>query len=146
MTRFVNRLSRALPGMLMAMFVVLAVASPAHAGPPWTEEEFLAQVRPQTASMTRDRIHDWWKRAPQYLKDRILASDQARWWPVILCNYMGYRPDVEGRTNSQRCEDAAYADVQRGASMWSPDGTYAGPSAECRARNKRNSYGQLMCD
>lgn len=137
---------RTLCAALVAGFALIALASPASAGPPWTEEEFLTTVRPHTATMTRDRIHDWWKRAPQYLKDRILASERDRWWPVILCNYMGYRPDVTGRTNSQACEDAAYADQQRGAVMWSPDGEFIGPSPECRARNKRNSYGQLVCD
>lgn len=131
---------------LWSILATLAVAAPAHAGPPWTEQEFLSDVRPQTPTMTKDRVADWWKRAPQYLKDRILASNQDRWWPIILCNYMGYRPDATGRLNSQACEDAAWADVQRGASMWNPDGTYGGPSPECRARNKRNSYGQLMCD
>ena len=48
--------------------------------------------------------------------------------------------------NSKKCEDEDYAGVQRGKSMWSADGQWIGPSEECKKRDKRTKYGELVCD
>ena len=68
------------------------------------------------------------------------------WWPIIECNFFGYRPDVQGPTNSLKCEQDLYKASQRGKNMWTEDGRWIGPSEECKKRDKRTEYGELVCD
>jgi len=87
----------------------------------------------------------FWRKAPENLKARVMAAPSERRWPIILCNFLGFNIGTTGRTDPAACEEQAYADIQRGQESWSADGKWVGPSEECRARNKRNGYGQLIC-
>lgn len=134
-------------GMLALMASGLSVAAKVpDKGPPYTDEQFLAISDERTPEALRAQLHNWWARAPQYLRQHVLTSASDRWPGIIKCNYMGYRPDVEGPLNSRKCEEEDYAGVQRGKKMWTEDGQWVGPSEECIKRDKRSKYGELVCD
>lgn len=87
----------------------------------------------------------FWRKAPENLKARVMAAPKEKRWPIILCNFLGFNIGTTGRTDPELCEGRVYADIQRGQQSWSADGQWVGPSEECRARNQRNEYGQLIC-
>lgn len=137
----------ALFGMLFVMATAFGVAAKVvDNGPPYTDAQFLAISDERTPEALRAELHAWWARAPQYLRQHVLTSPSDRWPSIIKCNYMGFRPDVEGPLNSKKCEDEDYAGMQRGRKMWSADGQWIGPSEECIKRDKRSKYGELICD
>ena len=133
-------------GLLSLAAVALAEAP--DNGPPYTDQQFLALAPDRLPVEFRDpdRLRNWWGRAPGYLRQHILNSKSAMWWPIVLCNYMGFRPDGPGDLNSAKCERDSYEASQRGKSMWSADGTWIGPSEECKKRDKRTKWGELICD
>lgn len=88
---------------------------------------------------------EFWRKAPENLKARVRAAPKEKRWPIILCNFLGFNIGTTGRTDPELCETRVYADIQRGQESWSADGNWVGPSEECRARNQRNEYGQLIC-
>jgi len=139
-----------------ALFVLSVIAVVATAfgvaakavdnGPPYTDAQFIAIMDDRTPEMLREQLHSWWARAPEYLRKHVLSSPSDRWASIIKCNYFGFRPDVQGPLNSQKCEDEDYAGIQRGKKMWSADGQWVGPSEDCVKRDKRTKYGELVCD
>lgn len=131
-----------------SMAVAAALAAVPDNGPPYTDEQFLALAPARMPSEFQDptRVRNWWGRAPGYLRTHILGSKSAMWWPIVLCNYMGFRPDVTGELNSAKCEREAFEASQRGKGMWSADGQWLGPSEECKKRDKRSKWGELICD
>lgn len=93
-----------------------------------------------------DSALKFWRQAPEYLKNRVRAAPVEMRWPIILCNFLGFKVGETGRTSADACEASLAADIERGKHAWSMDGQYVGPSEACKARNKRNGYGQLICD
>lgn len=113
-----------------------------------TDEEREIVATLQTTGANAQNVKNavaFWRKAPENLKARILAAPREKRWPIILCNFLGFNIGETGRTDPEACETQAYADIQRGQESWSDDGRWVGPSEECRARNKRNGYGQLIC-
>lgn len=129
---------------LIAFTLVLG-SGPALAGPPWTEEQFFSQVQFTTIIKNRALLEDWWQRQPNFLRQRILNSDERMWWPIILCNYFGFKPGAEARASAERCERDIRADHDRGLEEWTQNGQYKGANDSCRVRNKRDQYGRLVC-
>lgn len=116
-------------------------------GPPYTDAEFLALSSERLpVEFHHQQVVEWWARAPAYLREHVLNSPSDMWWPIIECNYMGFRPDSAGALNSAKCEKDAYRAIQRGKSMWNEDGSWRGPSEECKKRDKRTEWGELICD
>ena len=132
--------------LLSVTFAGGAFAAPIDKGPPYTEEEFLALGPERLPVDFRKRLPEWWVRAPDYLREHVLSSPSDMWWPIIECNFMGFRPDAVGALNSKKCEQDAYRAIQRGKSMWNEDGSWRGPSEECKKRDKRTEWGELICD
>lgn len=111
------------------------------------EEQEIVQSL-QTSGANAQNVENavaFWRKAPENLKARVMAAPREKRWPIILCNFLGFNIGTTGRTDPAVCEEQAYADIQRGQDSWSADGKWVGPSEECRARNKRNGYGQLLC-
>ena len=115
-------------------------------GPPYTAEQFIALSNERIPDSFRKILPDWWARAPEYLKRRVLNAPSDMWWPIILCNYLGYKPGAGPDLDPTKCEQDAYKGTQRGRNMWTPDGRWIGPSEECRKRDKRTQWGELICD
>jgi hypothetical protein len=115
-------------------------------GPPYTDAEFIALAPDRMPVDFHRRVAEWWVRAPDYLRKHVLSSPSAMWWPIIECNFMGFRADMQGPMNSAKCEQDAYRASQRGKSMWSEDGQWIGPSEACKKRDKRTEWGELICD
>ncbi|MBP6013118.1 MAG: hypothetical protein KBA31_12900 [Alphaproteobacteria bacterium] len=138
---------------LIYLVLLLATAGVSRAdvpdsGPPYTDQQFLALAPERLPIEFRNpkRLSDWWARAPAYLRQHMLNSKSEMWWPIIQCNYMGYKPNEVGDLNSAKCERQSYENSQRGKKNWSPDGQWIGPSEECRKRDKRSQWGELICD
>ena len=123
-----------------------AAAYPVDRGPPYTSEQFLELSATRVPVEMRKTLPEWWARAPEYLRKRLLASPSDRWWPIILCNYFGFKPEGMGVGGADKCEREAYQGTQRGKSFWTEDGRWIGPSEECKKRDKRTQYGELICD
>lgn len=116
-------------------------------GPPYTDEQFLTIAAERLPNQfNRDSLRDWWARAPGYLRKRILSASSDMWWPIILCNYLGFKPEGMPPGGAEKCEQDAYRSMQRGKNSWAADGTWVGPSEECRKRDKRTQWGELICD
>jgi hypothetical protein len=115
-------------------------------GPPYTDAQFLAIAPYRLPNGFARALPDWWKRAPSYLRQRILSSPSAKWWFIIECDYMGFKPEGMGIGGADKCVDDAYRASQRGKSMWGPDGQWIGPSEACKKRDKRTQFGELICD
>jgi len=134
---------------LVAGFTIFAggaVAEIVDRGPPYTSDQFLSLVSERVPPGFRQILPEWWAKAPEYLRKRVLASASDKWWPIILCNYMGFKPDAPAGESAQKCEDDWYRNSQRGKSNWTADGQWIGPSEECRKRDKRSKWGELICD
>jgi len=131
-----------------AIFGSIASAEVVDRGPPYTNDDFLAlsKSRMPRASFGKDSLENWWARAPEYLRKRVLNSPSHMWWPIILCNFMGFQPDAPGDQSAEKCEQDWYKNSQRGKSSWSPDGEWVGPSDACVKRDKRSKWGELICD
>lgn len=110
------------------------------------EREIVETLRTNGANAQNvENAVKFWRKAPEDLKARVIAAPQEKRWPIILCNFLGFNIGTTGRTDPEICESRAYADIMRGKESWSADGKWVGPDEECRARNKRNDYGQLIC-
>lgn len=110
------------------------------------EREIVETLRTNGANAQNvENAVKFWRKAPEDLKARVLAAPREKRWPIILCNFLGFNIGTTGRTDPEICESRAYADIMRGQESWSDDGKWVGPSEACRARNKRNEYGQLIC-
>jgi hypothetical protein len=138
---------------LLCVAVVIAIlgissvsAEAVDRGPPYTDEQFLALAADRLPNGFRRDLPAWWKRAPGYLRHRILNAPSYMWWPIILCNYMGYKPEGMEAGGADKCEQDAYRASQRGKNFWTPDGQWIGPSEECKKRDKRTQWGELICD
>jgi hypothetical protein len=142
--------------MLLRIFVMWIVVTPLIAfaavndsGPPYTDEQFLSIARSRISSQEFvDDLPSWWGRAPTYLKNRIKSIPSERWWSVIICNIQG-RSRLEDGGYSARaieCEDDFMETQRHGAKNWSPNGQWIGPSQDCRRRDKRSQWGELICD
>jgi hypothetical protein len=139
---------------LLALCLVVAslagvkdvVAEPVDNGPPYTDEQFLALAPHRLPNGFARALHDWWKRAPAYLRHRILNSHSDKWWFIIECDYMGFKPEGMPPGGADKCVEEAYRASQRGKSFWTKDGRWVGPSEECVKRDKRTQYGELICD
>ncbi len=140
--------------MLRLILVVLvfmgssfaAAAKAVDNGPPYTDEQFLELSKEHLPNDAQTTLPEWWKRAPDYLRRHVLNSRSDMWWPIIKCNFFGFRPDVSGPVNSAKCEKEAFENSQRGRNSWSKDGQWVGPSEACIKRDKRSQYGELICD
>jgi hypothetical protein len=149
---FGGRMLRVFSALCLVVFGIVAVngavAAVVDNGPPYTDEQFLTLAPERLPVEFRDktRLNNWWGRAPGYLRKHILSSKSEMWWPIVLCNYFGFRPDVTGELNSAQCERDSFAATQRGRNSWSADGEWIGPSEECRKRDKRSKWGELICD
>lgn len=133
--------------MLLLPAAGVSSASVPDNGPPYTDAQFLAiSAERLPNSFQKGTLAEWWARAPAYLRKHVLSSPSHMWWPIIECNFFGFRPDVSGPTNSAKCEADLYRNSQRNKSNWAPDGTWLGPSEECRKRDKRSEWGELICD
>jgi hypothetical protein len=131
----------------LSLFAAGASAAIPDNGPPYTDAQFIALSAERLPnSFSKQSLAEWWARAPDYLRRHVLNSPSDRWWHIILCNFMGFRPDATGALNSKKCEDDSYRASLRNKSNWAPDGTWLGPSEECRKRNKRSEWGELICD
>ena len=145
MLRFISMV--VLAAGLMLPLGGAATAAVADNGPPYTDAQFLAiSAERLPNSFQKGTLAEWWARAPGYLRKHVLSSPSYMWWPIIECNFFGFRPDVTGPTNSAKCEQDLYQASQRNKSNWAPDGTWLGPSEECRKRDKRSEWGELICD
>jgi hypothetical protein len=153
----VGQRNRQNPGVMMSLLlrilvVVLfgAAAGPAFAiednGPPYTDQQFMELSKERLPGLQRQGIEDWWARAPADLRKRILNSPRKMWWPILLCNYFGFESGASGPTNSEKCEQDALRNSERGAKNWTPDGQWIDPSPECVKRDKRTKWGELICD
>lgn len=133
--------------LILAIGTVLPLlfSTAAFAGPPWTEQEFFDRVEFRTQIPDRTRLLEWWAKQPPALKSRILAAEQRMWWPIILCNYFGYKIGGPESYSADKCEAQMRSDHDRGIGEWTQNGQYMGPTDACRARNKRDQYGRLDC-
>ena len=144
MVRFLSVLCVALvTGVSIVKDVSAAVADN---GPPYTNEQFLALAPDILPNGFRRILPDWWPRAPEYLRKRILSARSDMWWPIIQCNLMGFKPEGMAPGGADKCERDQYQSTQRGRNSWSADGQWVGPSDECRKRDKRSQWGELICD
>jgi hypothetical protein len=138
--------------LLAAVWIVLAFGTSAafaieDRGPPYTDEQFLALAPERLPrDFLRMDMAKWWARAPAYLRQRVLNSPSEMWWPIIMCNFQGFKPGGVGNESAEKCEREAYAGAQRVKKSWSPDGQWIGPSEECVKRDKRSQWGELICD
>ena len=133
--------------LAVAFFASAASAEPVDNGPPYTNKQFLELIGSRMPSdFSRERVEEWWARAPDYLRRRVLNSPSHMWWPIILCNFMGFKPEGVEAGGADKCEREHYEGSQRGRKNWSPDGQWVGPSDECRKRDKRSKWGELICD
>ncbi len=132
-----------------ALALMLAAWTAARAeGPALTPEERQVIETLIIGTPTERNINaalGFWRGAPEALKQRILATPKEERWPIVLCNYLGFDNEAVASATPERCETKVPADIDRGNASWSADGQWVGPSDECRARNKRNEYGQLIC-
>ena len=144
MLRFIMMLAFAVA--ISLQIVKDAPAAMVDKGPPYTDAQFIALSVERLPTSFRKTLPEWWARAPEYLRKHVLNSPSEMWWPIIECNFFGYRPDVTGAVNSTKCEQDLYKASQRGKNNWSPDGQWLGPSEECRKRDKRSEWGELICD
>ena len=126
--------------------VNVAAAEPADNGPPYTDEQFIALAPYRLPNGFARLLDSWWKRAPDYLRHRILSSHSGKWWFIIECDYMGFKPEGTPPNGADKCVEDAYRSSQRGKSFWTEDGKWVGPSEECRKRDKRTQWGELICD
>jgi hypothetical protein len=137
-------------GLAMTLAALVCVGSGLAAvvdnGPPYTSDQFMEISYERVPDSFKTNLPRWWAKAPQYLKDRILAARSDMWWPIILCNYQGFRPESRGADSADKCEQDWYKNSQRGKHQWSPDGRYVEPSDACIKRNKRTQWGELICD
>lgn len=115
-------------------------------GPPYTDAQFLEISKERLPNDFRENLNTWWARAPGYLRQRILSHWSYMWWPIILCNYMGFKPAGMPPGGAEKCEQDAYRASQRGRSSWNEKGEWVGPSEECKKRDKRTEWGELICD
>lgn len=115
-------------------------------GPPYTDAEFMALAPDRLPNGFRQILPDWWPRAPEYLRKRVLNARSEMWWFIILCNAQGFKPEGMPPGGADKCEQDAYKSSQRGKGFWSADGQWVGPSEECRKRDKRSQWGELICD
>ena len=141
-------LFRGLMGLTLALMVLAgaAVATVVDNGPPYTSDQFMEISYERVPDEFKTNLAKWWAKAPKYLKDRILAAPSQMWWPIILCNYQGFRPESNGSDSAATCESNWYKASQRGKQQWSADGKYIEPSPACLSRNKRTQWGELICD
>jgi hypothetical protein len=131
---------------VLAFAAVKVSAEVVDRGPPYSGDDFLALSPTILPNGFAAILPGWWSKAPDYLKKRILASRSDMWWPIIQCNYMGFKPEGMDVGGAEKCEKDAYKSIQRGKSFWSADGQWIGPSEECRKRDKRTQWGELICD
>jgi len=124
----------------------IAAAEIVDHGPPYTDAEFMALAETRIPSTFMQILPKWWPRAPAYLRQRVLNAPSHMWWPIILCNYQGFRPESTSRDSAEKCERDAYENSQRGKNFWTKDGQWVGPSAECIRGDKRTQWGELICD
>ncbi len=124
----------------------LAAAEAVDRGPPYSNDGFLSLAPSILPNGFRRILPEWWAKAPEYLKQRVLAAPSRMWWPIVLCNYMGFKPGGTGFESAEACEKSAYDASQRGKNSWSTDGQWVGPSDECVKRDKRSKWGELVCD
>ena len=132
---------------LVALFLTgPAMAAPDLSGLTAEEREIVAELA--AGGMNDQNLAaaiDYWRTAPEDLKARVRAAPKEKRWSIIICNVLGFKIGAEGAASAERCEAGAYADTVRGAASWSSDGQWIGPSEACKAQNKRNAYGQLIC-
>jgi len=138
--------ARSIVAAFTIFFAGFAAAAIVDRGPPYSNDQFLELVGERVPPGFRQILPEWWAKAPDYLRKRVLASPSEKWWPIILCNYMGFKPGAPGDQSAEKCEDDWYRNSQRGKANWSPDGQWLGPSEECRKRDKRSKWGELICD
>lgn len=138
--------------LILGLLVPLLLALPAMAesvdmsGLTEEEKEIVETLQTNGANARNVKnAVEFWRKAPEELKARIIAAPKEKRWPIILCNFLGFNIGTTGRTDPEACEQQAYADIMRGQESWSADGNWVGPSEACRARNQRNGYGQLIC-
>lgn len=144
MLRFISML--VLAAALSLQIVKDAPAAVPDNGPPYSDAQFIALSADRLPTSFRKTLPEWWARAPDYLRKHVLNSRSEMWWPIIECNFFGFRPDVAGPVNSKKCETDLYNASQRGKDNWSPDGQWIEPSDACRKRDKRSEWGELLCD
>ena len=139
---------RFLPAVLVALALGGAAAGAvSDNGPPYTDQQFfeLAKDRLPREFLRLD-LPSWWSKAPAYLRHRVLNTPSEKWWFVMLCNFQGFKPEGMEAGGADKCEREAYENSQRKKSSWSADGQWIGPSEECRKRDKRSQWGELICD
>ena len=143
-------LFRGLVGLMLALALGLAaeaaIAAVVDNGPPYTSDQFMVISYERVPDSFKTNLPKWWAKAPKYLKDRILAAPSEMWWPIILCNYQGFRPESNGQDSADKCEKDWYRNSQRGKQQWSQDGHYIEPTEACIKRNKRTQWGEIICD
>jgi hypothetical protein len=144
MLRFISTF--VLAAVLLLQGAGIASAAVPDNGPPYTDAQFIALSAERLPTDFRKTLPEWWARAPDYLRKHVLNSPSDRWWHIILCNFMGFKPNVSGPENSKKCEDDSYRASQRNKSNWGPNGEWLGPSEACRKRDKRSEWGELICD
>jgi hypothetical protein len=127
----------------------ISAASIADPGPPYTNEQFLEISRQRISNEPfLEILPSWWSRAPDYLRNRILNIHSTRWWSVIICNIQGQSKLEDGGYTAKaiQCEDEFLKAQARGKNSWTGDGRWIGPSEDCRRRDKRSEWGELICD
>jgi hypothetical protein len=135
--------------LVLTVLASASLAAVKDPGPPYTDEQFLVIARERISNeYFKKNLDSWWARAPKYLKDRIKSIPSERWWAVIICNIQGHsRLEDGGYTQAGiKCENDFLASRKRGERSWTPDGQWVGPSDECRKRDKRSEWGELICD
>jgi hypothetical protein len=132
---------------VFGMFSGGSAAAAVDNGPPYTDQQFLELAKDRLPQeFLRNDMYKWWSRAPGYLRQRVLNTPSQKWWFVILCNFQGFKPEGMEAGGADKCERDAYENSQNKKSSWSADGQWIGPSEECRKRDKRTQWGELICD
>lgn len=113
----------------------------AAGGKPATRAEKEALVA--EVSRRNPRFARWWARQPAHLKQRLYGERLTMWRPIVLCHYLGFDPKTD---KGRDCEISTWRRIREAGRRWTRDGRYIGPSADCIRANRRNRYGELVCD
>jgi hypothetical protein len=111
-----------------------------------TESRIVAIMQERGARADQiDNTLKWWRRLEPEFQNRILAAAPEAAWAMIICDFQGFGPRNVGAERAAKCEADVQEDIDRGRTQWGADGKFQGASQDCKARNKRDEWGRLIC-